>query len=216
VITAGYLVYLGGLGAAFGLRTWLQVRRTGSSGFNGISGPRGSLSWWAGVLFVLALLLGILAPALLLAGVTTGASAALPPVVGAVGLVVLVVGVVAVLLAQSGMGTSWRIGVDDTERTGLVTTGVFAVVRNPIFTAMVLAQAGMTLLAPTAVSAVALACLVLAVQLQVRVIEEPYLARVHGAAYLGYAGRTGRFLPRLGRGARTGDQLPGGRSGGDR
>jgi protein-S-isoprenylcysteine O-methyltransferase Ste14 len=215
VITAGYLIYLGGLGAAFGLRTWLQVRRTGSSGFNGISGPRGSLSWWAGVLFVLALLLGILAPALVLAGVTTGASAALPPVVGAVGLVVLVVGVVAVLLAQSGMGTSWRIGVDDTERTGLVTTGVFAVVRNPIFTAMVLAQAGMTLLAPTAVSAVALACLVLAVQLQVRVIEEPYLARVHGAAYLGYAARTGRFLPRLGRRTRSGDQ-PGGWSVGDR
>ena len=50
---AALVLYVGGLGAAFGARTWAQVRRTGSPGFNGISGPPGSLNWWAGVLFVL-------------------------------------------------------------------------------------------------------------------------------------------------------------------
>jgi len=198
VITAAFLLYLGGLGAAFGLRTWLQVRRTGTSGVNGISGPAGSLSWWAGVLFVLALALGVAGPALALAGLFEAPQ----PAGGALaiaGMVVLVLGIAGVLLSQTGMGTSWRIGVDDAERTELVTRGVFALIRNPIFTAMVLTQIGMTLLVPTAVSLAALACLVLAVELQVRVIEEPYLHRVHGAAYADYAARTGRFVPGLGR-----------------
>ena len=98
------------------------------------------------------------------------------------------------------MGASWRIGVDQAERTHLVSTGIFAVVRNPIFTAMVTAQTGMTLVAPTPLAVAALAALVLAVQLQVRVIEEPYLHRVHGAAYAAYTARVGRFLPGIGRG----------------
>ncbi len=65
--------------------------------------------------------------------------------------------------------------------------------------ALVMAQAGLTLAVPTAVSAAALGCLLVAVQLQVRAVEEPYLHRVHGTAYCAYAARTGRFLPRLGR-----------------
>jgi protein-S-isoprenylcysteine O-methyltransferase Ste14 len=33
----------------------------------------------------------------------------------------------------------------------------------------------------------------------VRLVEEPYLERVHGEAYRAYAERTGRFVPRIGR-----------------
>jgi protein-S-isoprenylcysteine O-methyltransferase Ste14 len=97
------------------------------------------------------------------------------------------------------MGASWRIGVDPAERTELVTTGVFAYVRNPIFTAMVAAQLGVALMVPTWLSVAALGALVVAVQLQVRAVEEPHLRRVHGAAYIEYASRTGRFLPGIGR-----------------
>ena len=43
-----------------------------------------------------------------------------------------------------------------------------------------------------------LVALVAAVQLQVRVVEEPYLRAVHGAAYDAYAARAGRFLPGIG------------------
>ncbi len=52
---------------------------------------------------------------------------------------------------------------------------------------------------PTALSLAALACLVAAVELQVRLIEEPYLLRVHGSPYREYATVTGRFVPGLGR-----------------
>lgn len=192
-------LYLVGLAGAFGLRTWLHARRTGSSGFHGISGKPGSLPWWAGVLFVGALGLGVLAPVLDLAGVAGVPDGAPRGLVGGAGLLVMGVGVVAVLVAQGGMGASWRIGVDATERTDLVTGGVFGVVRNPVFTAMVATQVGYTLAVPTVVSLAALVCLVAAVQLQVRVLEEPYLHRLHGGAYRAYAARTGRFLPGLGR-----------------
>jgi protein-S-isoprenylcysteine O-methyltransferase Ste14 len=49
---------------------------------------------------------------------------------------------------------------------------------------------------------VALAGLVtlwIALELQVRVVEEPYLRRVHGHAFAEYARRVGRFVPGLGR-----------------
>jgi protein-S-isoprenylcysteine O-methyltransferase Ste14 len=54
-------------------------------------------------------------------------------------------------------------------------------------------------MAPTVVSALALLCLLTAVGIPVRTIEEPYLPTTHGTAYRGYATRSGRFLPCVGR-----------------
>jgi len=39
---------------------------------------------------------------------------------------------------------------------------------------------------------------VLACEIQTRLVEEPYLLKTHGPAYQFYAGRTGRFLPKVG------------------
>lgn len=63
---------------------------------------------------------------------------------------------------------------------------------------MLLAQRGMLLLVPTVRSLLALMCLLAAVQLQVRVIEEPYLLRTDGEELAAYAARTSRLVPRLG------------------
>jgi protein-S-isoprenylcysteine O-methyltransferase Ste14 len=190
-------LYVAGLLLAFGLRTWVQIRRTGTSGYRGISGRPGSPAWWGGVLFPAAGLLALLAPVLVLLGAPG------PPLAhGAVavgGFVVAVTGLVVVLAAQAAMGSSWRIGVDEGERTDLVTRGMFALVRNPIFTGMGAVTIGVALMVPTAVAVAAVVCLIAAVQIQVRVVEEPYLQRTHGSAYAGYAARAGRFLPGLGR-----------------
>jgi protein-S-isoprenylcysteine O-methyltransferase Ste14 len=193
---AALLVYLVGLAVVFGLRTWLHRRRTGSTGFHGISGAPWSLRWWAGVLFVVALVLGVAALAAAILDIVPAMT--VPAPVRGVGLALAVLGLGGVLVAQSGMGASWRIGVDDTERTDLVTGGVFAVVRNPIFTAMVLTQLGFTLAVPSWLSVLTTMTLVTAVELQVRLIEEPYLQAAHGEHYRRYAARTGRFVPRLG------------------
>ncbi|MGW8437857.1 methyltransferase family protein [Nocardiopsis sp. NPDC055879] len=97
------------------------------------------------------------------------------------------------------MGTSWRIGADEGERTVLITHGVFAPVRNPVFTGRGALLFGQVLAVPSALSVAALLVFVVAVQVQVRAIEEPYLLRIHGAACSGYAARTGRFRPGIGR-----------------
>jgi protein-S-isoprenylcysteine O-methyltransferase Ste14 len=181
----------------FGLRTWLQVRRTGESGFRGISGRPGSAEWTAGVLFVVAIAACLLGPVAALAGLPPiPALVALGAQVG--GIVLAVAGLVGTLVSQVAMGTSWRIGVRAGERTGLVTSGPFGVVRNPIFTAMAVTGLGLAMLVPNLVSLAGSALLVLAMQLQVRVVEEPYLVAMHGDTYLRYAARTGRFVPRVG------------------
>ena len=100
--------------------------------------------------------------------------------------------------AQSAMGASWRIGVDPSERTRLVTSGLFGWARNPIFTGMVTAAAGLALLAPTLLTAVSVVMLVAAVGIQVRRVEEPYLRQAM-PDWPTYAQRVGRFVPWLGR-----------------
>ncbi|MBC6458992.1 methyltransferase family protein [Actinomadura sp. HBU206391] len=89
------------------------------------------------------------------------------------GVVIAVAGVTTTLLAQWAMGDSWRIGVAEGERTDLVTSGAFQIVRNPIFTAMSITSVGLTLMVPNAVAITGLGALLIALQLQVRVVEVP-------------------------------------------
>lgn len=191
-----YGVYLG---TAFVARSVIQRRRTGSTGFRGISGRPGSAEWLGGVLFAAALILGVAAPLLDLTG-------ALEPIVAvdtvaahAAGTVLAIAGIAATLAAQSAMGSSWRIGVDESETTDLVTGGPFALVRNPIFAAMIPTGVGLALLVPNVAALAGVLMLLTALELQTRVVEEPYLLRAHGEAYRRYASRVGRFLPGVGR-----------------
>jgi protein-S-isoprenylcysteine O-methyltransferase Ste14 len=184
---------------AFGLRTLIQLRRTGSTGFHGLGGRPGSAEWIAGVGFALALLLGLAAPLLALADAVEPIAALDVTAAHAAGAALAVAGIAATFYAQVAMGSSWRIGVEEGERTELVTAGPFALVRNPIFAAMLPTALGLALLVPSWVAIAGLLGLVIALELQVRVVEEPYLLRVHGETYAAYAARVGRFLPGVGR-----------------
>ena len=197
--TLALILYVLYLALAFGLRTLIQLRRTGSSGFHGVGGRPGSAEWFAGVGFTLALLLGAAAPVLALLDVVEPIAVLDTSAAHVAGLIVALVGIGATFYAQVAMGTSWRIGVEPGERTALVTSGPFALVRNPIFAAMMPTALGLTLLVPSWVAITGLAGLVLALELQVRVVEEPYLQRAHGATYVTDAARVGRFVPGIGR-----------------
>ncbi len=186
-----------GVVATFGVRTWIHRRRAGASGVSGISGAAGSAGWWGGVLFVFAFLFAATGLVLGVAGAVPAADVA--GWVRWMGLLMSAVGFLGVIAAQSGMGPSWRIGVNESERTDLVTDGFFAHVRNPIFTGMCLALAGLAALAPTPLTITAAIVVVAAVQLQVRAVEEPYLLATHGSAYAAYTARVGRFVPGVGR-----------------
>jgi len=114
------------------------------------------------------------------------------------GIVVAIVGIFATVYAQLDMGDSWRIGVDPGETTTLVRTGVFGWVRNPIFTAMITFGFGIALVTPSLVALAGFLLLVATIELQVRIIEEPYLLTVHGDDYRSYLTNVGRFMPGVG------------------
>lgn len=181
----------------FGWRTLRQWKTTGSSGFQGVSGRVGSVEWVGGVLFVVGLVLGVAAPVASLAGVSL---LAVPSGwQGAAAVVVALIGITGTTWAQLVMGESWRIGVNQNDRTKLIQNGPFALVRNPIFSFMIITTIGLTWLLPNWVSFAATIAVVVAIVLQVRFVEEPYLRRTHGDAYNRYCQTVGRFVPFLGR-----------------
>jgi protein-S-isoprenylcysteine O-methyltransferase Ste14 len=178
---------------AAGARTLIQIRRTGDTGFRRDAARASSVSGIGGLLVAVAApttdLLGLLNPVPWLTG----------PILAWVGVALAVLGIAGVFAAQLAMGDSWRVGVDPTERTPLVTTGPFRLVRNPIYTAQAVAFGGFALMVPNPVALAGFALVIAGIQYQVRRIEEPHLHAVHNDAYQHYAATVGRFLPGVGR-----------------
>jgi protein-S-isoprenylcysteine O-methyltransferase Ste14 len=159
---------------------------------------RGSPPWWARLLGSVGFLLLVLTPIGELAGLRPFSALDHAPV-RAAGLGVAIAGIAGTLYAQSAMGPSWRGDVDPDARTALVTTGPFRWVRNPILTCTAMTSTGVALMVPNVVAVAMLIANISSHQVQVRLVQEPYLGRVHGEAYRTYAARTGRFLPWIGR-----------------
>lgn len=125
-----WLIYVA---IAFGLRTVVQLLTTGQSGWVQPSRIREPIERVAALLVAVSLtaafvgtVLAVFAPA-----GSVYEPAAFPPAARAAGLVLYSAGMVATFLAQLTMGKAWRIGIDSTERTELVASGVFRFVRNP-------------------------------------------------------------------------------------
>lgn len=195
---AALVLYGVSLALTFGVRIAVQLRRTGSTGVHGLPRDASALERFAGVLFAASLAMGGAAPVLTLLGVLEPVPALDQTAVQVIGLALGVGGIGLTFGAQLAMGDAWRIGVDPEERTELVTDGPFAVVRNPIYSAMIPTVFGLVLMVPNALAIAAILCLVTALELQVRQVEEPYLLQVHGDAYADYASRVGRFVPGVG------------------
>jgi protein-S-isoprenylcysteine O-methyltransferase Ste14 len=183
---------------AIGLRVAIHFRRTGDSGLRGLTGRPGSIEWFAGLGFVAAIALAVLAAELARNDKVNPVEALDTTFVRVLGIALYAVGLTGVLMAQGTMGGSWRVGVDPSEQTALVTAGPFSIVRNPIYTAMVTTILGLTLIVPSVLAFASLALLLLSLELQTRVVEEPYLMRTHGDHYAAYAASVGRFLPGVG------------------
>ena len=191
-------LYVTFLGIAFGWRTWLQYRRTKDHGLRVPSSRAGSIEWIGVLCLVVGITLAGAAPVAELVGLITPFALLGKSWLGTVGLVLVLLGFTGTIVAQLQMGDSWRIGVDGDESTPLVTVGLFGSVRNPIFSGMLLATAGLLLLVPTPLSTAALCSSFIGIEIQVRLVEEPYLIRIHGNRYLLYARRVGRFFPGVG------------------
>lgn len=178
-------------------RTYFHLRAGGGRPVRFSDRP-GTPQWWARVIGTIGFVLLVLAPIAELIGLPP-----LPildrPAVRLGGLVVTLAGIAGTVVSQEAMGASWRGDVDPEARTPLVTGGPFRGVRNPIFTATAVVSLGVALMVPNVVALAMLVATVSTYQIQVRLVEEPYLDHVHGEPYRTYAARTGRFVPWVGR-----------------
>jgi protein-S-isoprenylcysteine O-methyltransferase Ste14 len=80
----------------------------------------------------------------------------------------------------------------------LVVSGLYRVVRNPMYVGVVSATAGVAAMFGSVVVLAYAAALLIAFHLRVIVYEEPTLARVFGASWESYRRRVPRWLPRVG------------------
>jgi protein-S-isoprenylcysteine O-methyltransferase Ste14 len=199
VTALGLGIYLAFLLTAFGLRAGVQYYRTGDHGLRLLSGSAGTVGWFPKVLLFIGVVLAGAAPGAELMGFAKPPSVLDTPWLRAAGVSLALLGFAITVVSQFQMGASWRVGVDEREITPLIRTGLFRFVRNPIFTGMVLATAGLLMMVPNMFSAVAFPSVFVGLEMQVRWIEEPYLSRVHGIRYLSYARVVGRFVPGIGR-----------------
>ena len=110
-----------------------------------------------------------------------------------IGLVLLITSLVWVWVSQTQMGNSWRIGVDETERTELVTNGVFSISRNPIFLGMKLNSLGFFFVVPNAISLVVLLMGIALIDVQVA-MEEKFLSSTQGEKYHRYRTDVRRWI----------------------
>jgi Ca2+/H+ antiporter, TMEM165/GDT1 family len=149
----------------------------------------GSPAWWARCLFAVATALGLVAPLLVAADVIQPIAVFDDPGFMVIGAGFALLGVALVLAS--------KVQARGDDGRGLTTRGLRSRIRNPGLTGAVVATAGTLVMVPTLIAVLAAMLLVVAVQIQVRAVREPILARLHGDVYLAYAARTGRFLPRV-------------------
>jgi protein-S-isoprenylcysteine O-methyltransferase Ste14 len=111
----------------------------------------------------------------------------------AAGVVLTAAGLALFAAALMSFGKSWRVGVDELHPGELVSGGVFAVSRNPIFVFMILYALGGFLINATPVFLAIAVVVAAGVHLQI-LQEERFLAGRYGRSYEEYRAKTGRYL----------------------
>jgi protein-S-isoprenylcysteine O-methyltransferase Ste14 len=117
----------------------------------------------------------------------------MPATVRVAGLAVSAFGVLFFLLAITSMHDSWRAGVDESQKTTIVTSGVYRISRNPAFVGFDLLYIGTALTMPNVVMMCAALISIVLMHLQI-LQEEQYLPRAFGEEYLRYKAHTPHYL----------------------
>ncbi len=110
-----------------------------------------------------------------------------------IGVLLLVSGIILMAFTLVSFGKSFRVGIDEDHPDKLITTGVFAYTRNPIYVAFISVFAGQFLIFP---SSIMLAYLIGAGWLINRQIlrEEDFLKAHYGKEFIEYCGRVRRYV----------------------
>jgi protein-S-isoprenylcysteine O-methyltransferase Ste14 len=110
-----------------------------------------------------------------------------------IGITLLLLSLIWIFIAQYHMGQSWRIGIDQENRSPLVERGLFRFSRNPIYVGVMGTMLGLFLVIPNALTLTVLVLGVVVISIQVR-LEESYLFESHGVSYRQYQSRVRRWF----------------------
>lgn len=110
-----------------------------------------------------------------------------------VGWGLLILSLIVVWISQTQMANSWRIGIDEMNKTKLVTNGLFSISRNPIFLGIMIANIGLFLVIPNAFSLLIISLSTISINTQIR-LEEEFLKREFGNNYIEYMKKVKRWI----------------------
>ena len=110
-----------------------------------------------------------------------------------VGIFFLIISLFWIWVAQTQMGKSWRIGIDEQRKTELITTGMFSISRNPIFLGMKVNLLAFFLVIPNAVTLTVVVTGFALIDIQVR-LEEQHLLNLNDDSYQNYYKKVRRWL----------------------
>jgi protein-S-isoprenylcysteine O-methyltransferase Ste14 len=110
-----------------------------------------------------------------------------------IGLIFIHISLLWIAIAQYQMNSSWRIGIDEKNKTALITKGIFSLSRNPIFLGMILSILGLFLIIPNAVTFFCTLTSYFIIQIQIR-LEEVFLEKQHAEEYINYKNKTRRLI----------------------
>jgi protein-S-isoprenylcysteine O-methyltransferase Ste14 len=109
------------------------------------------------------------------------------------GLLMILAGDMIFVWALISFGNSWRIGIDEKSAGTLVTNGIFAFSRNPIFVFIDLYFIGTFLLNGTLFFLIFAVAAVIGLHYQI-LQEEKFLSSKYGPAYRDYCTQAGRYI----------------------
>ena len=112
---------------------------------------------------------------------------------GWAGLFLCVAAVTGFSLALASFGDSFRVGIDEHKPDRLITNGMFAISRNPIYVCFLMFFTGLFLIHRNIVIAVAIVLFILAIHRQI-LREEKFLSAHYGEEYEEYRKRVRRYL----------------------
>lgn len=115
------------------------------------------------------------------------------PILQKIGWVLLILSLIVVWISQTQMANSWRIGIDENNKTKLVTNGFFSLSRNPIFLGIMIANIGLFLVIPNAFTLLIISLSTITINTQIR-LEEEFLKRKFESEYLDYAEKVRRWI----------------------
>ena len=113
-----------------------------------------------------------------------------------VGICVAVVGVIVFCISVLTMRDSWRAGVSETDKTELITTGIYQISRNPAFLGFDLVYIGVLLMFFNWALFIVSVFAMIMFHLQIVNVEEDFLIVSFGEEYLTYKSKVNRYIGR--------------------